>query len=98
MKRPAPPLILCATAAGRILEFTCNAGEGLPAHRHPQMQVCVTVLSGQLTVTRDTATVLSAGQSEVFDGDTLTALSATQPSRFLVTLLSSTLSPSSTGA
>ena len=62
------------------------------------MQVCVTVLSGQLTVTRGTATVLSAGRSEVCDGDTLTALSATQPSRFLVTLLSSTLSLSSTGA
>lgn len=89
MKRAQPPQVLAATPGGRCLLFQLEAGEGVPAHRHPQAQVVVAVLSGELHLTAGEDTrALCGGEVITHDGNRPIALEAVQPgTRVLVTLL-----------
>ncbi|EYB67954.1 hypothetical protein DEIPH_ctg031orf0103 [Deinococcus phoenicis] len=89
MKRAQPPQILATTPGGRSLLFHLNAGEGMPRHQHPQTQVVIAVLSGELHVTTDEGTrTLYGAEVTVQDGGQPVALEAAQPgTQVLVTLL-----------
>lgn len=89
MNRAGPPQVLAATPGGRSLLFRLNAGEGVPRHQHPQAQVVIAVLSGELRVVTDEGTrVLSSTEVLTQGGDRPVALEAAQPdTQVLVTLL-----------
>lgn len=89
MRRAQPPQVLAATPGGRTLLFRLEAGEGVPAHQHPQAQVVIAVLSGEVHVTADEDTrALYGGELTTYDGNRPIALEAVQPgTRVLVTLL-----------
>ncbi|GAA5532854.1 hypothetical protein [Deinococcus aluminii] len=92
MKRAQPPQVLATTAGGRCLLFHLDAGEGVPPHQHPQAQVVIAVLSGELHATTDEGLrALYGGEVMTHNGDQPIALEAVQPgTQVLVTLLHGT--------
>lgn len=89
IKRAQPPRVLAATPGGRSLLFHLGAGEGVPRHQHPQAQVVIAVLSGELHVHTDEGTqTLYGAEVTTLEGDRPVALEALQAgTQVLVTLL-----------
>ena len=63
------------------VRLTLDAGESVPAHRHPGRTVVCHVLSGEVTVTLgDDDVTLDAGDVARFDGDQDVSPTAVEPS------------------
>jgi quercetin dioxygenase-like cupin family protein len=75
----------------KTVRLTLDAGESVPAHRHPGRTVVCHVLSGELDVTlgEDEAT-LTAGEVARFDGGQDISPTAVQPSVALLVLAEQT--------
>ncbi|MFC3860074.1 cupin domain-containing protein [Deinococcus antarcticus] len=87
MTRAAPPEILTKTASGRTLLFTLQAGNVIPPHRHPDAQVTIAVLSGEVEVTTVGTRTLQGGEVITHVGAEEVSMHARQASRVLVCLL-----------
>lgn len=88
MTRAAPPEILTKTTSGRTLLFTLETGNVIPPHRHPNAQVTIAILNGEVDVTTGNATrTLQGGEVITHATDAEVSLHARQASRVLVCLL-----------
>ena len=87
--KPTPTVVLKGDF-GRVIHISFEAGQQVPAHKHPNNDVIVQVLSGELEHTMNSQTTLIKENNLIhFSGDNEVGLHNTSnaPTQILVTLI-----------
>jgi len=87
--KPSPSIVLKGDF-GRVIHISFEAGQQVPAHKHPNSDVIVQVLAGELEHTMNTTTtLLSEKQIVHFSGDNEVGLRnpSDVPAEILVTMI-----------
>ena len=88
-EKPTPTVVVKGDF-GRVIHISFEAGQQVPAHKHPNNDVIVQVLSGELEHTMNSnTTTLKANDLAHFFGDNEVGLHNTSdtPTQILVTLI-----------
>lgn len=88
-EQPTPTVVLKGDF-GRVIHISFEAGQQVPTHKHPNSDVIVQVLAGELEHTLNSnTTILKANDLAHFSGDNEVQLHNTSnaPTQILVTLI-----------